>query len=410
MTIFVGVSTALLVVPNGRRPYGSSFTPNREQSTLQGKNMSKRKTGLMYSAAFANYKAGDGYLCLPAGTTPWMSTTDYYDTPERVTESYELLEKSGILSKLANITPCPATMEELTSFHSVEYIEKLKRLSEGEGGLVGEFCLIGHGGLDVIAQAVGGDLAALDEVMARHVDNAFCLQRPPGAHAERDSGFGFCVVNNFNILIQRAREKYGLKRIMLIDFDNHYKNGIEQAWYDTDEVLYAEVHQSGAMAENSAADKNADHIGEGAGRGYNVVIPMPSGAGDAAYIKAFEEIILPVAEQYKPELVVLVAGFASNIFDPLCRQQLTATGYGKLAKIVRDIAERHADGRLVAVLEGGKGNYMSFCILKVIEAMSGEQTEVPDLVEGLIVRNFLTHDQNAVIEEVKHILDPYWKL
>lgn len=84
--------------------------------------MSKRKTGLMYSAAFANYKAGDGYLCLPAGTTPWMSTTDYYDTPERVTESYELLEKSGILSKLANITPCPATMEELTSFHSVEYI------------------------------------------------------------------------------------------------------------------------------------------------------------------------------------------------------------------------------------------------------------------------------------------------
>lgn len=372
--------------------------------------MSKRKTGLMYSAAFANYKAGDGYLCIPPEYSPWISTTDYYDTPERVTEAYGLLEKSGLLGKLANIAPRPAALEELTGFHSAAYIEKLKRLSEGEGGLVGEYCRIGHGGLDVIAQAVGGDLAALDEVMARRVDNAFCLQRPPGAHAERESGFGFCVVNNFNILINRAREKYGLKRIMLIDFDNHYKNGIEQAWYGTDEVLYAEVHQSGAMAENSAADKNADHIGEGAGQGYNVVIPMPSGAGDAAYLKAFEEIIAPIADQYQPELVVLIAGFASNIFDPLCRQQLTATGYGKLTEMVRGIAERHAHGRLMAVLEGGKGNYMSFCILKVLEAMSDEKTEVPDPVEGLIVRNFLTHDQNAAIAEVKRILAPYWQL
>lgn len=364
----------------------------------------------MYSSAFADYKVGDGYLCLSSEHSPWISTTDYYDTSERVTEAYGLLEKSGLLGKLENIVPRPATQEELTSFHSTEYIEKLKNLSGGEGGIVGELCRIGHGGLNVISQAVGGDLAALDEVMARHVDNAFCLQRPPGAHAEREQGFGFCVVNNFNILVNRAREKYGLKKIMIIDFDNHYKKGIEDAWYHTDEVLYAEVHQSGALAENSPADRNADYIGAGAGCGYNVVIPMPSGAGDAAYIKAFQEIIVPVADQYQPELVVLIAGFASNLFDPLCRQQITATGYGKLTEMICGIAERHAEGRLLAVLEGGKGNYMSFCILKVIEAMSGEQTDVPDLVDGLIVRNFLTHDQNAAIENVKHILSPYWKL
>lgn len=372
--------------------------------------MSKRKTGLMYVPGAANYKAGDGYLCIPSAYSPWISTTDYYETPERVTEAYGLLEKSGLLSKLVPIEPRPATMEELTSFHSVEYIEKLKRLSEGDGGLVGEYCQIGHGGYDVIAQAAGGDISALDEIIAGHVDNAFCLQRPPAAHAEREQGYGFCVVNNFNILINHAREKYGLKRIMLIDFDNHYKNGIEQAWYDTNEVLYAEMHQSGAMAENSAADKNADHIGEGAGRGYNVVIPMPSGTGDVAYVKAFEEIIVPIADQYQPELVILIAGFASNIFDPLGRQQITATGYGKLTGIVRSIADRHADGRLVAVLEGGKGNYMSFCILKVLEAMSGEKTDVPDIAEGLIVRNFLTHDQNTTIENVKRILSPYWNI
>lgn len=372
--------------------------------------MTKQKTGLMYSKAFADYKAGDGYLCLSARSNPWISSSDYYDTPERVTEAYEMLKKTGLLDKLATIPSHKVEKEDLIGFHSKEYIEKLDKLSQGDGGEVGELCQIGHGGLDVIREATGGDLAALDAVMAGEVRNAFCLQRPPAAHAERDMGFGFCVVNNFNILVQQARKKYGLKRIMIIDIDNHYKKGIEDAWYNTDDVLYAEIHQTGAVAENSAADRNADYIGEGKGKGYNVVIPMPSGAGDEAYIKAFEEVILPVAEQYKPELVVFVAGYASNIFDPLCCQQLTANGYYKLTEMIKSIADNYANGRLVAILEGGKGNYMAFCILKTIEAMSEETTEVRDLTEGLIVRNHLSHDQREAIDNVKKILSPYWKL
>ncbi len=197
---------------------------------------------------------------------------------------------------------------------------------------------------------------------------------------------------------------------MIIDIDNHYKKGIEDAWYDTDEVLYAEIHQSGAMAENCACDRNADWIGKGKGKGYNVVIPMPSGAGDDAYFKAFEDVILPIAEQYKPELVVFIAGYAANIFDPLCRQQITANGYYKLTEMIRSVADKHAEGRLIGILEGGKGNYMSFCILKTIEAMSGEKTEVKDFTDGLIVRNYLSHDQKIAIDEVKKNLLPHWKL
>lgn len=196
---------------------------------------------------------------------------------------------------------------------------------------------------------------------------------------------------------------------MIIDFDNYYKKGIEDAWYNTDEVLYAEIHQTGAMPENSPADRNADMIGDGKGKGYNVVIPMPAGAGNEAYIKAFEEIIAPIAERYKPELVILIAGYASNIFDPLCRQQLTAEGYKKLAEITRRIAENYANGHLLAILEGGKGNYMSFCILKSIEALSGEETDVKDPTLGLITRNHLTPDQEKAIEDVKRLLNPYWK-
>lgn len=362
----------------------------------------------MYSGNFANYKAGDGYLCMSAGFNPWMATNDYYDTPERVTEAYELMRKTGLLDKLELVPSRLEDKEKLVGFHSQEYIDRLEALSNAGGGEAGELCQIGHNGLNVIREAVGGDKNALDMIMEGKIDNAFCLQRPPAAHAERDMGFGFCVVNDFNILAQYAREKYGLKRIMIIDFDNHYKKGIEDAWYDTDEVLYAEIHQTGALAENSAADRNADMIGEGRGKGYNVVIPMPSGAGDDAYIKAFKEIIMPVAAQYKPELVVLIAGYASNIFDPLCRQQVTAEGYKKLVEIAVDIADKYANGRLIAILEGGKGNYMSFCILKSVEAMSGENTEAKDPVTGLIVRNKLTPDQEKAIEGVKRILSPYW--
>lgn len=370
--------------------------------------MSKSRTGLMYSGNFANYKAGDGYLVLY--NNPWTSRTDYYDTPERVTEAWEIMRKSGLLDKLSLVPSRKEDKENLVGFHSREYIDKLEALSNAGGGEVGKLCQIGHNGLDVIREAIGGDKNALDMIMAGKIDNAFCLQRPPSAHAERDMGFGFCVVNDFNILVKYAREKYGFKRIMIIDFDNHYKKGIEDAWYDTDEVLYAEVHQTGALAENDAADRNADMIGKGKGKGYNVVIPMPSGAGDEAYIKAFEEIIAPVAEQYKPELVVLIAGYASNIFDPLCRQQITAEGYKKLTEIVKGIADKYAQGRLIAILEGGKGNYMSFCILKTIEAMSGEETEVRDPVTGLIVRNHVSPDQASAIAQVKDILAPYWKL
>lgn len=370
--------------------------------------MSTKTTGLMYSGNFADYKAGDGYLCMSAGYNPWMTTNDYYDTPERVTEAYELIRKTGLLDKLKLVPTRLEDKDKLVGFHSQEYIDKLDALSKAGGGEVGELCQIGHNGLDVIREAVGGDKNALDMIMDGTIKNAFCLQRPPAAHAEPDMGFGFCVVNDFNILVKYAREKYGLKRIMIIDFDNHYKKGIEDAWYDTDEVLYAEIHQTGALPENSAADRNVNMIGEGKGKGYNVVIPMPAGAGDEAYIKAFKDIIVPVADQYQPELVILIAGYASNIFDPLCRQQITAEGYKKLVGIVKNIADEYANGRMIAILEGGKGNYMSFCILKSIEAMSGEETEVKDPVTGLIVRNNLTPDQEKAIDEVKYSLSPYW--
>lgn len=161
--------------------------------------MSKRKTGLMYSGKFADYKAGDGYLCMSKGYNPRMAANDYYDTPERVTEAYNILRDAGLLDKLELVPAKAEAKDKLIGFHSKEYIDKLDALSKTGGGEVGEFCQIGPNGLDVIREAVGGDKNALDMIMNGTIDNAFCLQRPPSAHAERDKGFGFCVVNDFNI-------------------------------------------------------------------------------------------------------------------------------------------------------------------------------------------------------------------
>lgn len=372
-----------------------------------------KQTGLMYSEEFNSHNPCAGALLFPAAYNKWLEQDDYYDNPKRLRPTYRLLVRSGLAAKLAPIAPRMASEEELLYFHTPEYLEKLKTLSEGAGGSVGPCAWVGPGSYDIIRLAVGGDLEAVDAVMRGDVKNAFCLQRPPGAHACRDEGFGFCIVNAFNIMAEYARRKYGLSRILILDFDNHYKMGIQQAWYDSPDVLYAEVHQTGLSAINSPHDVDVHHTGEGAGLGYNVAIPMTAGAGDKAYIKAFKDVIEPIADQYDPELVLVVAGYASNIFDPLGRQQLTAEGYRALTEIAMGIAERHCGGRLVAVMEGGQGVYMPFCVLRTLEALSGETTEVNDPITDFVDPvhgNDITADQAQRIEAARKVQSAFWKL
>lgn len=376
--------------------------------------METHQTGYMYSEEFNWHNPCAGSLVFPAAEYPWIAVDEYYDDVNRIRQSYNLIARSGLESRLTPIAPRHASDEEMMYSHTPEYIEKLKALSEGMGGKAGPMAYVGHGSYDVMTLAVGGDLNAVDAVMKGEVKNAFCLQRPPGGHATKDSGFGFCIVNNFNIMAEYARKTYGLKRILIVDWDCHYKLGIHQHWYDSPDVLYAEVHQSGVARPDSPHDMAADNVGEGPGKGFNVSIPMPSGAGDKAYIKAFKEIIVPIADQYRPELIFIVAGFASNIFDPLGRQQLTAAGYGELIRLVMDIAERHCGGKIIAVMEGGKGPYMPFCVLRVVEQLSGYQTGVEDVITDEILDpehgNDVTVDQEQHIQKAKRIQSQFWNL
>lgn len=364
----------------------------------------------MYHESFNWHNVGEGSLIFPAGG--WIQKGIVYDNQERIRTSANLLLKSGFVNEFIPIEPRHATREEMLLAHSPEYIDKLKTLSDANGGEVGWCVFIGKDSYDILTLEVGGDLNALDAVMEGKVTNAFCLQRPPGGHAEYNHGHGICVVNSFNILAHVAKKKYGLKRIMIIDWDNHYKDGIHEAWYNDPSVLYIETNQEATWAPGYA-----ENVGEGAGRGYNVPIPLPTGTGDLGYVHAFENIIVPIADQYKPELVIVVAGYAANMFDLLTGGQLTPQGYKKMAEMVQGIADRHCNGRLIAVMEGGGGPSMPFCILRTLEAFSGKESAVKmedDPFEwemaNLPQKPILMPDQIAAVDKVKKIQSEFWKL
>lgn len=370
------------------------------------------KTGFMYHESFNWADPCAGSLLWPADK--WTEVGTYYENAGRIRGISNLLFKSNFVKEMEPIEPRHATREELLLAHSPEYIDKLKSKSDADGGSVGWCCSVGKDSYDVITLGVGGDLNALDAVMEGKVTNAFCLQRPPGGHAEYNHGYAICVVNHFNIMAHVAKKKYGLKRIMIIDWDNHYKKGIHEAWYNDPSVLYIETNQSGTLASGFAED-----VGEGAGRGFNVPIPMPTGTGDPGFIYAFENIIVPIADQYKPELILVVAGYAANMFDWLTGQNLTPQGYKKLAQIVKGIADKHCNGRMVAVMEGGFGPSMPFCVLRTLEAFTGKESvvkpeEVPFEREDQIYtpndEPVLMPDQIAAVDKVKKIQSEFWKL
>jgi acetoin utilization deacetylase AcuC-like enzyme len=367
-----------------------------------------KKTAFVYDEVYNWHNPGSGALHLRAdGCVP---PDVYYENSNRIRPVKQLLDRSGIVENLVSLKPRPATRCELEFFHTPQYLDKVKALSEGSGGETGPFALVGNGSYEFISLAVGGALRAVEAVMEGEVDNAYALQRPPGRHAERDAGHGFCTFNTFAIAAEHLRRIYGLKKILIIDWDCHHGNGLQHGYYDDSEILYIGVHQDETVPIGIGA---ADEVGEGAGRGFNVNIPLPAGSGDAAIRSAFEKIIVPIADQFQPEFVIGVAGFANNIYDPLGCMQLTAAGYRDIIKMAQGIADRACNGKLVAIHEGGFGPYMPYCTLGLIEEMSGIKTGTHDPFQAVfdaLPQNKVSGDQAAAIQKALAIQSEFWLL
>ena len=243
-----------------------------------------------------------------------------------------------------------ATIDELALCHSRRYISTAEReIREGLDELSTGDTQVSLKSYDVALQAVGGVLNAVDQVIGRTVRNAFCAVRPPGHHATQARGMGFCVFNNVAIAARYAQRKYGIERVMIADWDVHHGNGTQDIFYDDGSVFFFSTHQAPWYPGTGAASER----GEGKGEGTTLNMPFPSGAGRAEILGGFQERLLTIAQDFRPELVLISAGFDSRLGDPLGQFRLTDEDFQDLTEVMLEIADTHAGGRLVSLLEGG---------------------------------------------------------
>lgn len=244
----------------------------------------------------------------------------------------------------------PAGLDEIELVHAREYIELAQReIEAGERNLSTGDTRINPASYEVALHAVGGVLNAVDAVVEGRARNAFCAVRPPGHHATRDRGMGFCIFNGVAIAARYAQERHGLERVLIADWDVHHGNGTQDIFYDDGSVFFVSTHQSPFYPRTGAREET----GEGTGEGLTMNRPFAEGAGNDEIVGAFRDDLLPAARRFRPDLTLISAGFDSRVDDRLGGFRVDDDGYRQLTRIMIEIAEVAGEGRLVSVLEGG---------------------------------------------------------
>jgi acetoin utilization deacetylase AcuC-like enzyme len=273
-----------------------------------------------------------------------------YENAGRLRAIQEGLEENGLWPRLQRRGPYRASTDWVETVHDAEYIETVKKdVAGGARELSTGHTLISRDSFDVALWAVGGVLAGCDEVMEGRSRCAFCAVRPPGHHASANRGMGFCIFNNAAVAARYVQKRYGLERVLIVDWDVHHGNGTQDIFYRDGSVFYFSTHQWPWYPWTGAADET----GKGDGKGTTLNVPLPAGSGDRELIEAFSGKLRPAMERFRPEFVLISAGFDSRTGDPLGRFRVTDGGFIKLTEIVMAIAFDHAAGRLVSILEGG---------------------------------------------------------
>ena len=272
------------------------------------------------------------------------------ENPARCDAALSKLSDPALAPHLLRLTPNPADDAALTAVHSHEYLDVIQRaLSSSQRTLPTGNTLISEHSLEVARLAAGGAMTAVDAVMTGTAQNAFCVVRPAGHHAGVHRGTGFCIFNNVAVAARHAQRRHGVERVLIVDWDVHHGNGTQEIFYGDDTVLFFSAHQSPWYPHTG----NAAERGSGAGTGFTINCPLRAGAGRAEVLGAFVKHLRPAAEWFRPNLVLISAGFDARAGDPLGRLRLTDDDFAELTRFCMQIANDHTAGRLVSVLEGG---------------------------------------------------------
>jgi acetoin utilization deacetylase AcuC-like enzyme len=265
--------------------------------------------------------------------------------------------------------------QRLTAVHPQPYVDAIRRICERGGGMLDVDTVASRASFDAALHAAGGAVRAVDALLGGEADLAFCGLRPPGHHAEPAQAMGFCIFNNVAVAARHALDSHGVERVFVLDWDVHHGNGTNDIFHATDAVLYASIHQSplypgtGALSDNGSAD----------GEGYTINLPVPPGSGGEQWLSLVQHLIVPVVRSYRPQLVLVSAGFDAHRDDPLANCLLTEGSYAALSTAVRDVALEQ-DARLGFMLEGGYDlRALAASVVAVLEAASdgGSPPSVP---------------------------------
>ena len=352
-----------------------------------------------YAGDFAT--PGDPHLAAMGVSYP------HPEAPQRLLNTLLLLERTGLKSHLERLPARAATEEEIGRVHAPGLVSGVRRacLEEG-GGHLDEYTPVVRESFEAALWAAGAGIAAVDAVLDGRTDNAFALVRPPGHHAEPAKSMGFCLFNNVAVAAEHARRVRRLERVMILDWDVHHGNGTQAAFYDDPGLLFVSLHQHQHFPVDTGLPGKA---GEGRGRGFNVNLSLAPGLADEDYLHAFERVIEPVAEQFRPELILVSCGFDAHFTDPWSHMLVTQEGFRSMAARTRALAERLCGGRLVALLEGGYcWEAVAFAALSVFEALSGRDTGVRE--PFLIWRHPLSASGRDSVERTVRVHREFWKL
>ncbi len=274
------------------------------------------------------------------------------ECPARLQSIKERLLDGGPPDGVVRIAPAPAPVEWITEIHSEGYVRELREsCNQGKRLIHSPDNYICPDSYDVALLAAGGVLEAISAVMDGGAANAFCALRPPGHHALRDEAMGFCLFNNVAVGARFLQKKYGLGKVLIVDWDVHHGNGTQEAFYEDPGVLFFSIHRHPFYPGSGAGREE----GRRGGCGYTINVPLPAGRGDADYLHLLESRLLPAAMDFAPEFVLISAGFDAHRDDPLGGMDVTAEGFARMTRMVRGIAQSTCGGRMVSVLEGGYG-------------------------------------------------------
>lgn len=270
--------------------------------------------------------------------------------------------------------PWKASMNEILRVHSNDYVNSLAGMGGGsaidrEGETITQDVTFEQAKLAAGGAVMGGKL-----VMEGEVDHSFVMARPPGHHASKSHGHGFCFLNNTAIMIRHLQEEYGVEKVLIWDWDAHHFDGTQSIFYEDPSVLTISTHQSGKTLFPGTGF--IEEVGMGEGEGYNLNVPLPPGTSDEGYLKVVSEVFIPMAREFDPDIMVVEAGQDNHFTDPITMLDLTAQGYAQLMEIAVNMASELCDDRLVSVLEGGYGieGGLPYTNLAVIASLAGLDT------------------------------------